>query len=182
MKNVYIQGYWIDGKLADGCFESITLNPKLISQELQMATELVKSKFVISIHVRQSDYLEFSDIYGVLSDSYFLESVDLLRRQNHANQNEIQIIVFSDGNPQELIMKLEHLGYETKIFRDHFHLNDVQTFHVMSQAINLVCSNSTYSWWAGRLNSDPKKRVVFPLQYIRGIDSKSLNLLFDYFD
>ena len=178
-KNVLIQGHWIDGGEANIILENITICKEYVTNELSKAISLLINENVVSIHVRLGDYLQFPDIYGVLKEEYFEQSLERICNQLECMREEIQIVIISDGDASKIAEGLKNQGYQVNLIQNLFTLDDLQTFYAMSFAKNLICSNSTFSWWAGRLNKNLNKNVFFPDNYLNGISSKSLNLLFD---
>lgn len=131
-----------------------------------------KSSKVLSIHVRLSDYTNYPEIFGVTNLNYFQRGIELLKANGAETSN---IWVFTD----DCTKVKEFLGDAfsvKKIMCPCSPLTSVQQLLLMSRSNWLVCSNSTFSWWAGFLSNPLETSVVFPSEYMRGISSKEYGL------
>ena len=108
-------------------------------------TTFVKPKNV-AFHIRRGDYLLFPDIHYVCDTQWF---------ENRFRQFEgYQINVFTDS-PEHVLQEFE--DFDFNLIQTSSELNDLT---LMSKHSNIVCSNSTFSWWASRLGD--MERVIVP--------------------
>lgn len=127
----------------------------------------------VSIHIRRGDYvsnLTSKNIYNTCGLDYFWRAIDVIR-------NKIQnphFFVFSDD-----------LSYAIDNFRAHdIEIVSLQTKNktysdllLMSTCRHNVISNSTYSWWAAKMNNNPDKIILMPKWWQKEKLSKDLNLV-----
>lgn len=119
-------------------------------------TEPTESFF---IHFRCGDYINHPDHYVDLSRYYqrCLERLDI----THPN---VVYSVFS--NDIELARKF--FKETNKANRKFVFVEETNELISLSKMVNCklggICANSTFSWWAGVLNSNPDKLVFFPDQ------------------
>lgn len=177
--NVFIQGYWISGTQSAIYFDRLTLKQEHRSSCLPEALSYIRESSTIALHLRLGDYLTFADKYAVVKNEYYFNSLEDMCRRIDKDRNQVRIIVFSDGNPESFVNKLRKLGYSVELFSEKYYISDVENFYVLSYARNLICANSTFSWWASRVNGFHEKNIIFPKRYMRGVSSESLNLLTD---
>ena len=118
------------------------------------------------IHIRGGDFYKLKNTNGVLSAEYFLtalRSMDLAR-------NTFLVVVTDDlENTKSICNELNPdliLGPED--------LNEWQTLKVMSLSKSIVTSNSTFSWWGGRLALEMGGQVIIPRPWFKdsGIGEK----------
>lgn len=113
-------------------------------------------KDFIAIHVRLGDYLKFPRVYGELDAGYFEKA--LVELEAKIGKIPTAAIVFSDS-PEAAAALLQ--GSLTRFESVEFSEKDpLQDLWLMSQAVAIVGSNSTFSWWASRLNT--KKPITYP--------------------
>ena len=107
----------------------------------------------VSIHVRRTDYLSLSHIHLNLDMKYYLDAIS-----HFSTENSI-FIIFSDDiafiQTEPLFKNLPH-----KIIINN--PDDEYCFWLMSACTNNIIANSSYSWWASYVNSNPNKLVIAP--------------------
>jgi hypothetical protein len=132
------------------------------------------SSKVFSIHVRLADYTKFPDIFGVTNLNYFRRAIELLETKGAEISN---VWVFTDDCAKvKEFLGNDFLVKKMKIMCQCSSLTAVQQLLLMSRSNWLVCSNSTFSWWAGFLSNPSDTSVVFPSQYMKGISSREYGL------
>lgn len=119
----------------------------------------------VSIHVRRTDYVMHQSSTSPLQFvgvNYYRNAIELLQ----ASAPGLRYFVFSDDLewcrkeltfvPDPTFVTSEHAGY-----KDSGHLR------LMSMADHIVIPNSTFSWWAAWLGSQPDKKVYMPNRWFR---------------
>lgn len=110
----------------------------------------------MSIHVRRTDYLSLSHIHLNLSSEYYSNAIS-----HFSTENSI-FIIFSDDvtfiQNEPLFQNLPH-----KVIVDN--PDDEYCFWLMSACTHNIIANSSYSWWASYINSNPDKLVIAPNQW-----------------
>lgn len=135
--------------------------PKRIGVELQNHLKLAEHSRPIIVHIRLGDYL-LEPNFGILPPSYFLEGISRLQEKLPNNP----IWVFSDDVGQaKKYFQGEALG--EIIWISDVDGDPVSTLELMKHGSGYVISNSTYSWWAAFLRSDPEARVVAPSPWFK---------------
>jgi len=140
-----------------------------LQKEFQLKTEVYTEKFLkyaemiwstesISLHVRRGDYqLHRKGAYHDLPSAYYF---DALTKVKHIKGD---LFIFSDD-----------ISWCKKTFnRDFFSrklifvdIEDYLAFELMRLCSHNIITNSTFSWWAAVLNSNPDKMVVCPHRYL----------------
>jgi len=106
----------------------------------------ILNKKNVAFHIRRGDYLTFKDIYGICGTKYF---------EDHFKKFEdYQINVFTDS-PEHVLDEFEK--YDFNLIQTSSELNDLT---LMSKHDSMVCSNSTFSWWASLIGNT--KTVIVP--------------------
>ena len=110
----------------------------------------------VSIHVRRTDYLALSDIHLNLDASYYNEAIS-----NFSKEKSI-FLIFSDD--VEFIQKeplFQNLVNKYIVTNQ----DDEYCFWLMSACDHNIIANSSYSWWASYINSNPNKLVICPSKW-----------------
>ena len=112
-----------------------------------------------AIHVRLGDYSKFKSTYGEPDPEYYLAAVSVLNKLDASRPNWL----FSD-EPDKAIRLL---GNRIKI--DHVVIppsnsRPIETLNLLGNCMNIVCSNSSFSWWGGYLATAKSEatKVIFP--------------------
>ena len=151
-----IHGYFQSYKYFESCkteFVKMLHNP--YSQIVESTIHQFKNNMLtpVSIHVRRTDYLSLSHIHLNLSSEYYSNAIS-----HFSTENSI-FILFSDDvefiQNEPLFKNLPH-----KIIIDN--PDDEYCFWLMSACTHNIIANSSYSWWASYVNSNPDKLVIAP--------------------
>jgi hypothetical protein len=171
-------GYFQDWFYVDYVYEqnsSFDFNLKNSSSiYLNLIKDTEQSK-PIFVHVRLGDYLDFPDIYSILPENYFLDSLNHLGSNNHE-----KIWLFTEDFEQvekfypELVKKVD------KVIDQSIGLTDIESFKLLCQGAKLVASNSTYSMWAAWFVNKNGFSAVVPLQM--GVKGGSESLIDERWD
>ena len=173
-------GHWISSssKFSSIGIKSLALGGSSCENQSSEFLELKKeleTGCTIALHVRGTDYLKYSNLYGELKSEYYIEALGRLKKENEELQKCSKIWVFTDDLDQAKIL------FDNSIEVDRFigprnELCDCLQMILMSMAHGLVCANSTFSWWAARMNKNSNS-IVFPKNYMSGQSSHELGLV-----
>lgn len=106
-----------------------------------------------SLHVRRTDYLTYSDNFGMISHDYIKEAIDYIQPK--------KILCFSD----DLFWCKQNLPKNFPDIEWHFEAegqNEYLSLSQMSSCGNNIIANSSYSYVAAYANRNPDKKVVTP--------------------
>lgn len=135
--NIELIGYWQSEKYFEHCREYLL---KLFE---------IKNQFKhgeVAIHIRRGDYLKYPDKHPVVSLMYIDEALSMPDFKGCG-------LNFYSDDPQWTI---EHCG-SCITGGDPFN-----TIKDMAEHEHQVISNSSFSWWAAWLNTNPDKIVIAP--------------------
>jgi hypothetical protein len=116
----------------------------------EVDTSFIKEKNV-AFHMRLGDYLKYPNIYGDLTN-YFIQMFEVFGEEH-------QINVFTDS-PE--IVRERFKDYNFNLIHSSSELEDLT---LISQHDNVVCSNSTFSWW-GAILGKKKESVIVPDKWL----------------
>lgn len=125
------------------------------SQQSQESQESQAFEFV-SIHVRRTDYLALSDIHLNLSMAYYEEAM------SHFSKEKSIFLIFSDD-----VAFIQKEPLFQNLVNKHVITNedDEYCFWLMTACDHNIIANSSYSWWASYINSNPNKLVISPSKW-----------------
>lgn len=141
--NVYLSGYRQSIKYFENDMEFLDLLN--FENQKRLDTSFIQ-KPNVAVHIRRGDYLKHSHIHLVCGTDYFVENIKQF--PDH------QINVFTDSPD---CVKEELKGFDVNIIDGGSEINDL---YLMSLHDNIICSNSTFSWWASLLNKKKEKIIV----------------------
>lgn len=156
-RNIYLYGYWQDLRYFDFCKDDILRQfcrkgePAKEVAELQ--DRLSKTK-TCALHFRAGD----SPLLTPERFDYCKQAMKMMIKRIP----DVQIIVFTDNycRVKETFdaFEIRNLIYIHELAEK----SDIDEFFLLSACQNQIVSNSTYSWWAAYLNSNPEKIVIAP--------------------
>jgi hypothetical protein len=120
---------------------TFSFNIDKLVYELFDALKALTKKKLLAIHIRKGDFLKFPNSHPVVTDEY-IENAKNYFQTNYGNFREF---IFSDD---------PLLNNATG--------NDIGSFIYMQYFNYFIISNSTFSWWASWLNSNPDKVIIAP--------------------
>jgi len=127
--------------------------PEFIDQKIINNYSMYLESNVVSIHVRRTDYLKFSNHYEVLEASYYQRAL------NNFPDAEI-IFIFSD-DIEWCKQNLPSFGKFSVYIEGQ---TDVEDLWLMTKTSGNVIANSTFSWWGAYLNKN-KPTIIAPSKW-----------------
>lgn len=124
------------------------------SYSVELPSEIknvLDSDLTCGVHVRRGDFTNYPDHHPVQSLNYFQRAMDLM-------PEGCTFLVFSDD------IAWCKSNFDTTNGRFIFieGNKDFEDISIMRMCSNNIISNSTFSWWAAWLNSNPDKVIVAP--------------------
>jgi hypothetical protein len=113
----------------------------------------------LSLHVRRTDYL-LHGYHQPKNMEYYHTALEQIKSYD-------KIFIFSD----DIEWCKTNIKYDKTVFIEN--LTNIQDLYLMSLCKNNIIANSSFSWWAAWLNSNPGKTVVCPNSWFRGVDANS---------
>ena len=157
-----IYGYFQDLNLLNKNHISDFIIPELKNTKTQ-----TKDLETLGIHIRRGDYLkkQHFSMHGIITIEYIFQNfVEIFK-----NFSLIKIYSDSDIKDEFIENYRKYLGDEyylktTLLFSFDKNKSDKEVFLDMTRNDILVCTNSTFSYWAGFLSSRVKK-IYLPIQW-----------------
>lgn len=161
-KTAYYWGYWQNLKyfidIAPEIRHDFQFKNELTGRNQVVLTEVIKNNSV-SLHVRRGDYLKDPLLGGLCGPDYYQKAIDYIN--DHIYQPEF--FVFSDDIP----WCTENLKLTNSTFiswnKGNSSYIDMQ---LMSNCKHNIIANSSFSWWAAWLNTNPDKIVIAPKKWV----------------
>jgi hypothetical protein len=137
------------------------------SKRFNFYYNLIRQQSTLGVHLRLGDFLQHKSSVGCLSDSYFLHSINRLTSFTKYDQ----VLVFSDS----VELATERIaGWELDIPIELVSVKEdadpAEDLILLSLCTGIVCSNSTFSFWAAKLaslNGRDELAVVIPEEFRR---------------
>ena len=151
--------------IEDELKEVFSFVPFSEENNIVLAESIEKTKSV-AVHVRASA-IEYG-MSAALKRNYYRKAVRYIEKKIGS---DITYYIFSD-RPTWVMDHLEVLGMDSgKKFVVVNNNNGEKSFRdmqLMSLCKHVICAQSTFSWWAGVLNKNPKKIIITPYETFPG--------------
>lgn len=159
-KNIYLDGYW----QAYGYFEKYK---KEITNMYSFENDVILDEYkriansehnLVAVHIRRGDYVTANNP-NVRNEEYYRSAIEIVsnvvkRPKFCFFSDDIEYVISTFRNiPNMCIANMNRV------------LNDVEELQLMRLCAHQIISNSSYSWWAAWLNSNPSKVVVCPAKW-----------------
>ncbi len=167
--SVYLDGHW----QSEGYFKDIET---VIRQDLRIIqskgvknrlAEEIRSVNSVCVHTRWFAAPDAKDSAAKhnLDPSYYARAIDVIRSEVH----HPHFFVFSDDSQAAATHLPLWSGQCTYVSHNNGADSPLADFSLMVQCRHFVIANSTFSWWAAWLGSDPESIVIAPALKIEGI-------------
>ena len=171
-RDAYITGYFLDEIYYRDNLEELrrcfTFDISRLSDENQNLLNEIGSCASVSIHVRRGDYLSktYSAAFKVLAQDYYQQAVEYLRER----VNEPRFYIFSDDT--EFAQAAFEYIDNKKVVTGNSGADSYIDMLLMSRCAHNITANSTFSEWAGLLNSSREAIIIYPREYLSDKDSE----------
>ena len=177
--NSILIGYWNSPKYFDGFSDilrkdfSFNFIPNDKTKDL---VEKIKSENAVSLHIRRGDYvtnLNANAYHGICDKAYYDKAIDTVLEKN---KNAV-FFIFTDD--PIWVSQNFNVAAKSVIASSSDNLDGLQDMYLMTQCKHAIIANSTYSWWAAWLMSNPDKMVIAPLKWHNNISINITDLFPD---
>lgn len=172
-------GYWQSEKYFQNfrleIQKEFELKNPLTKESLDWQEKIKKTNNSVSIHIRRGDYIQdqkTKNFHGGCNLEYYQKALaEVIQRSRN---NNLELFIFSD----DITWAKENLQFPYPInFVSDKQIPDYEEMYLMSQCINNIIANSTFSWWAAWLNQNPNKIVIGPKQWFNSKTSNEIDIL-----
>ncbi len=131
----------------------------LVFLEKLKVTSSSKPSREILCHVRVGDYLDFPETYRLISDQYYLSSIEHIRRVSKSNLT-VTVVTESREEVEKHFPALSKVS--TRFIDNSSDKSGIDSFQLMVASNYLVAANSTYSLWAAWLGYRSRTVTIVP--------------------
>jgi hypothetical protein len=138
-------------------------NISLANEIRDRLSELLKSPPIdgIALHIRRGDYLSKQhSLHGALDGRYYLKALEKLNQKRSIQK----VVIFTDS--PEIVKQeewIQLLNYSKVSFSNS--IDPWETLIEMARYSAIICSNSTFSWWAAFIGES--KEVFMPDRWFK---------------
>lgn len=159
--DVFLIGYFMSWryfeKFDKEIREDFTVRRDLVSHLSDIETE-IRNNNSVSIHIRRSDFTSEKNalLHGVIPTTFYKKAIQEISSRTPSPH----FYVFSD----DISWVKENLQTEFPLtfISNEVTKTAIEDFYLMTVCNHNIIANSTFSWWAAYLNSNPGKIVIAP--------------------
>ncbi|MCR4589526.1 MAG: alpha-1,2-fucosyltransferase [Lachnospiraceae bacterium] len=172
-RNIYITGYFLDEAYYKDNLErirralSFSEKPEDIGEENAALLREIKDGNSVCIHVRRGDYLNkgYTEAFVNLGMDYYKKAVETALQR----LSDVRYYIFSDDK-EFINSAFDWLPEKTPVTYNTGDRSYIDML-LMSRSKCLISANSTFSEWAGLLNTGPDSFIIYPREYLKEKDS-----------
>ncbi|MBD3627858.1 alpha-1,2-fucosyltransferase [Cyclobacterium sp.] len=164
--NLYLRGYWNAHIYFDSVVgimrEHIQLKSTFQSEAYRSVLRIINNCESVAVHIRRGDYAKNSDYlnyFGLTTIEYFQNAIEFIEQ----TISFPQFFIFTDD--VEWVNSHLSLPESSTLVSDEVNGVDFLEFDLMRKCRHQIISNSTFSWWAARLNSHSGKIIIQPKKW-----------------
>jgi hypothetical protein len=172
LKDGFIDGSWQTSKYFEHIQDDIKSQFRFLNQLTGSAKKYednIKMTNSVAVHIRRGDYLKHPEIYGnICTEDYY--KIAILRIYDIIDNpvfyffsNDIEWTKKTFGDKENYIY-VE--GSDEK--------NGYIDMQLMSECKHQIIANSSFSWWAAYLNSNPDKKVICPSKWVNNKETPDI--------
>jgi hypothetical protein len=169
-KALYINGYWSNKKYFSHPGFDLQFKQLSLNNSNHDVVQKMKDQSSIAVHVRRGDYLkpENARIFTTLTADYYNKALEKCRQQLGS---EATVFFFSD----DIAWVRQNIKASNAVYVDWNRGDDsIYDMYLMSLASANIIANSSFSFWAARLNKR-SQLVVYPDNwYANGAPKKDI--------
>lgn len=151
----YFQSYRYFNKVRDKMLSEFSLN-KDINLKINKKLNIIRNnKKLVGVHVRRTDYLRYPQIHPFPGIEYYKKAINFFNKMF-----DCKFLIFSD----DIKWCKEKFVDNNFIFSDF--VDNATDLIFMSKCDHQIIANSSFSWWAAWLNTNSKKKVIFPKKWM----------------
>ena len=163
--DIYLEGFWKNESYFFDINELIRKELTLRNPFSPAAQDALNKIFgeinPVSIHVRRGDYVSVAGTaryHGVCSPEYYRDALIYLCKRTKISR----LFIFSD----DIEWVKKNMTFNLPFtFVSKVSIPDYEELLLMSYCKHNIIANSSYSWWASYINSNPNKLVVYPSKW-----------------
>lgn len=166
--NCYIEGGFQNWRYFNHRREEL-LKEFQIKDELSNQVKIMLKKILscnsVCVHVRRGDYVNnyYASTLAICDDEYYRRALELIVEKVESPE----YFVFTNTHEDHLWIK-DNYHFSEKVNYVDLNNPDYVELFLMSNCKHFIIANSTFSWWAQYLSSNPEKVVVAPSKWYRG--------------
>lgn len=176
---VYIKGYFQSYKYfenqEDLIRETFSFPIESLDDRNKALLSKLRSETTISVHIRRGDYVtneKTQQFHGNCSLEYYSNAIALLASKT----KEFTLVFFSDDS-QWVKEQFEDLPYSKLFIDNNTNENSWIDLFLMSSCSYNIIANSSFSWWAAWLNTQPNKIVIAPKKWYANSERNTNDLI-----
>lgn len=176
---VYIKGYFQSYKYyenqEDLIRETFSFPIESLDDRNKALLSKLRSETTISVHIRRGDYVtneKTQQFHGNCSLEYYSNAIALLASKT----KEFTLVFFSDDS-QWVKEQFEDLPYSKLFIDNNTNDNSWIDLFLMSSCSHNIIANSSFSWWAAWLNTQPNKIVIAPKKWYANSERNTNDLI-----
>lgn len=169
-----LTGYFQSWRYFTGIAEDLRRNLSSFRDELIRSTRTRSDGPCTAIHVRRGDFLHprHMQTHPTLTSSYYAKALNSLA----AYTTRPNYVIFSD-DPDLALSLIRSCAPPGRVRLHESRGSDLHDLMDMSTYDQVVCANSSFSWWAAWLSGLSGRQIVAPSSWIQGLEFNLRDLL-----
>jgi len=165
LRNAYVDGFWQSWKYFESVKDKIPLiyrfKNKLTGKAGEYQEKILESNSV-AVHIRKGDYVKLENVYGnICTEAYYRAAM---------KETEVRVdrpVYYFFSNDMEWTKNVFGKADNFVFVEGNDEKKGYIDMQLMADCKHQIIANSSFSWWAAFLNSNPDKVVICPVRWIQ---------------
>ncbi len=133
----------------------------------------------VCIHIRLGDLLQepYNTRSRVCGNAYYNEAIRIIKEKV-----DNPVFYLFTNRPKDFEYINKNYSFDADVIPVNYGNPDYEDLRLMYSCKHQIMSNSTFSWWAQYLNSNPSKVIVAPCMFNKHNNWNLQSLFMDYFE
>ena len=167
----YFQSYKYFENEENVIYRIISLEDQLQNVKKENESLFNDDYYIISIHFRLGDYKYLQDCHNILTEDYYVKSLEYVLNEPSVvtSNKKIRVLYFCEEEDNDIVQNtinnLSNKWNSIEFIKVNDRIQDWKQLLIMSNCQANIIANSTYSWWAAYFNRNHNKVVCYPCHW-----------------
>lgn len=166
--NLYLYGYFVSSSNAI-CIKKDLMNEVFLNSyenydKYNYFLNMIKKTNTIGVSIRCADDYVLNG-WPVCSKQFYINGIDIISKMKNYDDSDINIMIFAD-DIKKIKSEKWFIGFKNVTYIEN--VSVCESFQLLRNCNDYVCSNSSFSWWGAFLSYSDNPIIINPNKVFAG--------------